>query len=472
MPPSARSGHPWRVAGVIFVVATLIHGVAVWVPSYWYDEAAMLRLARLPLSELLRFLADRDAVHGAYALMLHGWIALFGESELATRAPSVLATAISTAGAFLLAYRLGARTRSALLAAIVFCFLPRTFIQSAEARSYALATALVVVAALLVLLAVRGRRTWAWLGYLVVMSLAILTFAYSVLLLPAFLLLVLPPLQAGAHRWITGALTALPALTAIPLAAVLFAQRGQVAWLTTQDLNAYTVLLEPFFGAHVILAVAGTALLAVGLPRAIARFRMPVTALAVWILFPMVALLLAGLVTQPLFTPRYLTICTPAFAILCALATTWMSARVTVAISLAWALAATPMWVASRAETAKPSGQALRTIANLIQNGAKPGDGFLLGNTGTGALRPRTLVAAYPHSFDGMTDVAFVAPFTRTGTYWDELRVPPARSLTEARIWTATRGKDSFDSVLRAAGFHVTGHTLITGIRVSLWERG
>jgi mannosyltransferase len=39
----------------VLVVATLLTLVGSWIPSYWNDEAATLRLARLPLPELIAF---------------------------------------------------------------------------------------------------------------------------------------------------------------------------------------------------------------------------------------------------------------------------------------------------------------------------------------------------------------------------------------------------------------------------------
>lgn len=462
-----------RLFWVIAAAALLLFVIGSWIPSFWYDEAATLRLARLPLPDLLAFAGHRDAVHVVYALFMHGWIALTGESELLVRLPSAFASALASGGVFVLARRLGGDRGAATLAAALFAFLPRTLLQTGEARSYAIAVALLVAAALLALRASASGRARDWLWYGLVAALAVWCFAYAALVLPALGMLAARGAGDRRRRAVRGLLAAVvPALPAIPLVLLMLGQRGQVAWLETQAVNPYTVIVEPFFGWAAWLAAGAIALLVVGIVRGRLRATGAVLALVIWTLLPAVVLLAAGLVTQPLFTPRYLAVSAPALAVLCGLAVSGLRTRTLLVIGLSWAVAAAPFAVASRTVDAKPGGLDLRAVAAVIHDGAQPGDAFLLGADGTGALRPRTALAAYPAAFAGLRDLALVRPYAETGTYWDEVRRPSAVDLTgTTRVWVATRGDDPFAASLDDAGFRSVRSTTVTGVRVALWER-
>ncbi|WBM80753.1 glycosyltransferase family 39 protein [Cryobacterium breve] len=113
-----------QLAPLYFGVLGLVISVAAsWNPSYWGDEAASVMSAERSLPSLFRMLGTIDAVHGAYYLMLHFWIDLFGASEFSTRLPSAIAIGVATAGTFTLA-RMLTGARVAWIAAIVFAVLP------------------------------------------------------------------------------------------------------------------------------------------------------------------------------------------------------------------------------------------------------------------------------------------------------------------------------------------------------------
>ena len=80
------------------LAAVLTAAVAFWgmtVPQFWFDEAATISATNRPFGSLLRLLQDVDAVHGLYYVLMHPWVALFGTSELAMRAPSALALTLA-----------------------------------------------------------------------------------------------------------------------------------------------------------------------------------------------------------------------------------------------------------------------------------------------------------------------------------------------------------------------------------------
>jgi mannosyltransferase len=482
-------------ASAVLVVATLLTLVGSWIPSYWNDEAATLRLARLPLPELLAFVQQKDAVHVVYALLMHGWIAVAGESELAVRAPSALAAGAGAAGVLVLLRSLG-RPRAALLAAIVFVLLPRTSFNGTEARSSALATALVVGAAVLVVRAARDGGVLRWVGFVAVAGLANAVFLYCVLVLPAFVLLAAAVGPRRGRAFGAGVLGAVLSVgVASPVILTAAGQSGQIGWLRSQPVNAYTVVVESFFGSAWWLAALAVGLLAVAAVRSRAvrtgavrsravRTRATgagavhpplVLVLAVWLLLPAAVLLLGTALIEPMFTPRYLSLSSPALAMALGLAlASWRPVTAGVLVG-ALAVAALPALVLMRTETGKPAGQDLRALAQTIQAGARPGDAFLLGDSGTVSLRPRIALAAYPSAFAGLDDVALERSYATTGTYSDVLLEDDALRAAlagEQRVWTAAPASDpaAFDW-LAAEGFEAGPGSTVPTATITLWER-
>ncbi|SMH32661.1 mannosyltransferase [Rathayibacter oskolensis] len=462
-------------AAAVFALATVLTLLGSWIPSYWNDEAATLRLARLPLDELLAFVQQKDAVHAVYALLMHGWIAVAGESELAVRAPSAVATGAAAVGVLVLLREAGP-PRAAVLAAIVFVLLPRSSFNGTEARSYALTTALVVWAAVLVLRAARDGGAVRWVAVVVVAGAANAVFLYSVLVLPTFVVLAAAVAERRRRAVVVGSIAALlSALAAIPILVLAAGQSSQIGWLRSQPVNAWTVVVEPFFGSSWWLAALVVAVLAVAAART-RRTTLPILpALVLWLLAPAVILLVASAVVGPSYTPRYLSMSSPALAMLLGLALATWRPVVSAALVGVLAAASLPALLGMRTETGKPAGQDLRALARTIEEGALPGDAFLLDDTGTVSLRPRVALAAYPDAFAGLDDVALLAPYPTTGSYSDallddaELR---AALEGESRVWVAVPDSDpDAFAWLREEGFEPGEQVRVPTVVVTLWQR-
>lgn len=74
--------------------------------SMWRDEAATWQVAHRSIPEMWHLLDTAEVVHGLYYLFAHGIFAVFGDSLLALRLPSVLAMAGAAAVITLLGARL------------------------------------------------------------------------------------------------------------------------------------------------------------------------------------------------------------------------------------------------------------------------------------------------------------------------------------------------------------------------------
>lgn len=107
----------------------------------WLDEALTVDIARLPLDQIPHALSH-DGHPPLYYFLLHGWMAVFGESDRAIRAlPGVFGVAAIPA-TWLLARRVGGR-HLAWCTAVVLALLPFAVRYSTENRMYSLLMLLV-----------------------------------------------------------------------------------------------------------------------------------------------------------------------------------------------------------------------------------------------------------------------------------------------------------------------------------------
>src|SRR5690606_20311742 len=90
----------WLFAIITLFLATRIL-VLFQAGSFWFDEAFSVHFASKPLSELWSFLRfEHNPL--AHFVLLHAWMKVFGETELAARALSLVAGFFSLITVFLL----------------------------------------------------------------------------------------------------------------------------------------------------------------------------------------------------------------------------------------------------------------------------------------------------------------------------------------------------------------------------------
>lgn len=126
---------------VLLVLLAVAAGLRTWrlgELSFWYDEVVTIRLAESPTpAELIRRLLETDATRAPlHPLLLQGWIGLFGASETAARAFSVLCGVATVALIFWIG-RSRFDVRTGLWAAHLAAVSPLLIYYSREARMYA-----------------------------------------------------------------------------------------------------------------------------------------------------------------------------------------------------------------------------------------------------------------------------------------------------------------------------------------------
>ncbi len=140
----------WARAFQAVIVGALVAGLVlrfVTQSPLWLDEALSVNIARLSFSDMIEALRH-DGHPPLYYLLLHGWMGVFGEGDVAVRALSGVFAAAAIPLLWIAGNRLGGR-RVAWLAVAVVALLPYALRYATETRMYSLMMLLVLVGWLL-----------------------------------------------------------------------------------------------------------------------------------------------------------------------------------------------------------------------------------------------------------------------------------------------------------------------------------
>jgi mannosyltransferase len=130
--------------------------------GYWIDEAITVGIASHPLGEIPRALR-LDGSPPLFYLLLHGWMAVVGSGEAATRALALVFAVLAVPASWWAGTVVGGR-RAGWLAAAGAAGCPFLTYYAQETRMYSLVALLSVLAcASFVLAFLRGRRRHLWL---------------------------------------------------------------------------------------------------------------------------------------------------------------------------------------------------------------------------------------------------------------------------------------------------------------------
>lgn len=173
---------PIAIVGVMLAMAiSLAIGLH---QSVWFDEAYSIILAKQSTAELLHLTAI-DVHPPLYYLLLKGWAAIFGWSEVALRSFSVSAMGSAIlVGALLVKKLFG--VRAALITLPFIIFAPFLLRYGFEIRMYALASLIGVAATYVLISALQAndkQRQWRlYLLYALLVAIGVYTLYYMVLL--------------------------------------------------------------------------------------------------------------------------------------------------------------------------------------------------------------------------------------------------------------------------------------------------
>lgn len=377
--------------------------------SLWRDEAATWQVAQRPTLEIWHMLAQVDAVHGLYYLLMHGLFEAFGPGTTTLRLPSVLAMAVAAACVTVIGQRL-AGTWAGLGAGLALGLLPAVQFYLQEGRPYALVTAGAAISTLLLVTVLKGRgRTAQWTAYASAVLLCGLLNWLALMILPAHaatLIWTRAPREVWT-RWT--AASAAAAAGALPLILFTRSQAKQVSWIPP-------LTWHMMIGPAVLLAIGVLGAL-LDRPRtgrlSAAAVGLPLLAL------PQLILIGISLI-QPLFLDRYVLFSLLGLALLIgtALSTAVRAATPRFPRTSPWIL---PVAVVVAMAALLPQALAKRSPASRVDDVfavaadvrrlKEPGDAVLFVPA---ARRDTKLVS--PRTFSGLRDIALAESPEKSGT--------------------------------------------------------
>ncbi len=380
----------WVLLALIVCLGLLLRWHDLGTESYWLDEGISLQSTHLTLPELVKERA-RNHHPPLYFLLLHWWVARFGDSEAATRSLSLIFGALAPLALFFLGRRLFDEP-TALLAALLLALSRFHLHYSQETRSYSLVVLLYLASQYWFWRALReeGWRTKA--GYVAATVFLLYTHYigwYLVLIHNISWALLARRSEAGvkltARRWL--ALQGLVFLLVAPWAfsaarSFLSLQKGwwvpeptaENVWRAVTNFAGSPGLFGLFAPLTVLALLPGWPALR-GFLRAPAR-RDSLILVALWALLPLAVPLLMAAVSASFFVDRYSIGALPAILLLVAAGLRRVKFKLVGA-----ALVATVMvlsWSTLRTYYRDVTREQWREAADLVQSRARAGDLVIL----------------------------------------------------------------------------------------------
>ncbi|WP_345375874.1 glycosyltransferase family 39 protein [Frondihabitans cladoniiphilus] len=463
---------PWALGAIGLLLAVW----GSWIPSLWGDEAASVLSAKRSIPSLFTELAHVDAVHGTYYFALHLWVDLFGASPFSVRFPSAVAVGLGTVAVVLLAERL-AGPRTAVIAGVVYCLLPRVTYMGGEARAYAFDAAIAAWALVLLVDLMRGRRRAAgwWVVYGALTALGVYVFLYLGLFVVVHAI-VLATSRASRRVWKRWALaTALGIVAAAPVVVFDLLERQQVAFLADRSTTSFDTLFAGlWFGDGKVAVVAWALVLVAAVTWVVRRWRrwregreqtgdarlassverassipaapsVEVVAFAA-LLVPAALLLLSNLVVAD-FSARYVSMSAPGAALAVAVGidrlvslpwrrfTGATRGRRTVVAGLVTALIVVlciPVYLAQRTPYAQNSSDWAEISATMKAH-ARPGQAVLFDEDVRPSRNPRLAYRTYAAGFAGLADIGLKTPYWES-TSWHDIAYRVSSAVVQQRL--------------------------------------
>jgi mannosyltransferase len=366
-----------------------------------------------------------------------------------------------------------------------------------EARSYAFSAAIAAWLTVIFVELLRRKQHWPWLwiAYGATLTLGFYLFLYVglIALAHAVILVWMRPARSFTGRWLIT--VGLAAIAAVPILAMAFVERSQVAYLArTAEVTFNSVFVSLWFGTSQFAALAWLLLIAVGCVSAadwaLRRRRSRAFAqqsgnirpapsrtvslelvAGAWLIVPSAVLIGSSPILSD-FTARYVTFAAPAAAILIACAIVRIAriararARLGILILLVAAVVATavPVYSAQRGPYSKNNSDWAEVSATVGAH-AVPGDAVAFDESTRPSRRPRLAMRTYPAGFAGLADPTLRTPFTESTNWRDALytihnAVDLGRFNGVRRVWLVEYASGSHvDSSgipdLEAAGFSI-----------------
>jgi mannosyltransferase len=446
-------GSPWRARATWLVqrvwfwplVVTFAAGVfKIGKPELWRDELRSWSAASRSLDQIFHMLGTTDAAVALYYLLLHYWMAIFGDSATAMRLLSAVAMAASAVLISLIGQRLFDR-RTAILGGLIFAIIPAISRFAQEVRPYAL-TMLMATAATLLLLRLIEKPGW---GRALAYGLAVTGLALTqVVALPLLFAHGVGVLLMRRERrmmvlWSVGVAVGLA--LASPIILLSSSQYGhQVGSLPEATIGELTKLPARLFASALI--VGAIIVLCV---LSVTRGWRPVTLLACWAVGPIAAIWVASNLGHSYWMSRYMLFTLPAFALLAGAAVAAMKTRMVIAVMVVLAMLGSQdqreiRWEGAHDQWTYPvyanTAVLYSDMADIIGQNLKPGDAIVFSQRDDYWLLDIGL-AYHMRGQAQPRDVLVTETSVQRGDFWPVECTRPAECLAGVqRLWVVSIG--------------------------------
>jgi mannosyltransferase len=387
-----ESPSSWKLSASGYSILVLLATVAAALLRFhglanrglWLDEAFSADLSHRSFFHLVQSFRELSTNMALYHVLLHFWMQL-GDSEYVMRSMSVIFSAATVPFIYALGSRLFGRNVG-LLAAWLLAINAFHIHYAQEARAYALVVFLATVSTYLLVRNLQEPASASWALYGILLAVMICTHLLSLLVVVAHgaAILCLPP---GTIPWKGLARSAIWFVClSLPMAVlVLMVKADPLNWVSKTDVDVVLSFLILTAGNRGTLLLVLDAI-AIGLVIFLAgraawrhgrtRENWGYLLVLFWFSLPFVIVLSISVV-RPMFVPRFLLICLPAFLLAVSVGLTRIRPR-----SVAWTLGTA---ISLLSLDAIPPGYALsfgledwRLVSSYVFEQAEPGDGIFL----------------------------------------------------------------------------------------------
>lgn len=334
--PLHSMGRATRYYGPLFAILFLGACLRIYqlgTESLWFDETFAVSLAKESLSRIVEQ-SEIDNNFPTYYLLLHYWVALFGDSESSVRLPSALAGVLAPFVMYKVGHLLFDRS-TGLMASLIMALSLFHIAFSQEARVYSLMTLLALLSFYFFIKVLRERELAAQLGYVICTSALMYSHVYGLFIVLAQNTYVATVFLRSAFGWQKKAglglgrwilLQALLFTLYIPgivlLAGWVFdpanGARINRAWMQPPSLESIYEALVTYSGSPqlLILFLVFSLLAVVKMARSGAGSKLYLVLL--WLLTPVALPLVISSLFTPMFVTKHAIAATPALYLLAA----------------------------------------------------------------------------------------------------------------------------------------------------------
>jgi mannosyltransferase len=168
----------------ILILAAFLRFYHLDTESLWGDEGASLRFAHMEGALEIVEGSRTDSNYPTYYLLLHYWVALFGDSDFSFRTPSALSGLFAVFAMYKVGYLLFGRG-PALIASLILALSPIHIQYSQEARVYSLMVLSALLSFYFFVKILREQSFSSQTGYVLSTCLLLYSHIYGLLILLA-----------------------------------------------------------------------------------------------------------------------------------------------------------------------------------------------------------------------------------------------------------------------------------------------